>query len=263
MRRIEGKVALVTGAASALGRAIASRLAAEGAELIAVHPAATSAPHFQSTIKQLESLAPRVSALELDLRDPNAAAALGDAVAELGGCDIVSVNPVPVGTAPATDLVEEQWQGALDGCLGGAWRAIRAIAPTLVAREGGAVVLSGSVVARKAVPELGHLAAASAGLEGLARTLSAELGPEMIRVNVLLTAAVAGEDEQNQAFQRAFGRLVGEGADVETVHAELSPLRAGLVDPAEPAAAVAWLVSDEARYVSGTTIRVDAGWGNR
>ena len=170
--RLEGQVALVTGAARGQGRSHAVRLAEEGADIIAVDicaqvdtvpfPMATPAD-LAETVRRVETIGRQIVAAEADVRDYGALSKVVDhGVAELGRLDIVAANAGIVSFGLLHELSEEAWCDQIDTNLIGVWHTVKAAVPHVIAGgRGGSIVLTGSVAGLKGVPGIGHRTAAS------------------------------------------------------------------------------------------------------
>src|SRR6202042_1819082 len=212
--RVEGKVAFITGAARGQGRSHAIRLAAEGADIIAVDlcaqvdsvPYAMSIPaDLAQTVKEVEALDRRIVATQADVRDYGALkAALDDGVAQLGRLDIVSANAGIFSFGTLEELDDTTWQDMIDVNLTGVWHAAKAAIPHLRAAGGGSIILTSSTAGLKAIPNTGHYNSAKHGVVGLMRTLALELAPDLIRVNSVHPTAVDTDMIQNSATYELF-----------------------------------------------------------
>jgi SDR family mycofactocin-dependent oxidoreductase len=270
--RVEGKVAFITGAARGQGRSHAIRLAEEGADIIAVDIAAQvgSVPYpmatpedLAETVKEVEALDRRIVATQADTRDyPALKAALDDGVAQLGRLDIVSANAGIASYGLAAELDETTWQDMIDTNLTGVWHAAKAAIPHLIEQgTGGSIVLTSSTAGLKAIPNLAHYVSAKHGVVGLMRTLALELAPHSIRVNSVHPTGVNTPMVQNEASMQLFLPDV-ENPTVEQyaeVMGSLNALPIPWVEPRDISNAVLFLASDEARYITGVTLPVDAG----
>jgi (+)-trans-carveol dehydrogenase len=271
--RVAGKVAFITGAARGQGRSHALRLAQEGADIIAVdicgqigtvpYPMATEAD-LAETVREVEALDRRIVATQADVRDYGAVkAALDEGVAQLGRLDIVSANAGIFGFSTLEAMDEVTWQDMIDVNLTGVWHAVKAAIGHLRASGGGSIILTSSTAGLKAIPNTGHYNAAKHGVVGLMRTLAQELAPDRIRVNSVHPTAVDTDMIQNAATYELFAADLPEA---ERTREALAPRFGALnllpipwVDPVDISNAVLWLASDEARYVTGVTLPVDAG----
>jgi SDR family mycofactocin-dependent oxidoreductase len=273
MGRVEGKVAFITGAARGQGRSHAVRLAEEGADIIAVdlcaqvdtvpYPMATPEDLAQ-TVKAVEALDRRIIATQADVRDFAALKAAVDAgVAELGRLDIVSANAgIASVDASTTDITEQSWADMLDINLTGVWHTAKAAVPHMIAAgNGGAIILTSSAAGLMAYPGIGHYVSAKHGVVGLMRTLALELAPHMIRVNSLHPTQVDTAMIQNETIYRLFSPddpNPSRDAFIPVSQA-MNALPIPWVEPRDISNALLFLASDEARYITGVPLPVDAG----
>jgi SDR family mycofactocin-dependent oxidoreductase len=270
-RPLEGKVAFITGAARGQGRAHAVRLASDGADIIAVdlcdqissvpYPLAT-ADDLAATVKLVEETGARIVAAQADVRDRAALkTALIDGVEQFGGrLDVVVAN---AGIAPMAG--EDAWQDVIDVNLTGVYHTVDvAMRPMIEAGNGGSIVLTSSVagLVGLASPMAGSIgyAAAKHGIVGIMRVYANILAAHSIRVNSVHPAGVNTPMIDNEftrswleglAQEKQGGPDMGNALPVRTLEAE------------DIAAAVAFLASDEARYITGVTLPVDAGFVNK
>jgi SDR family mycofactocin-dependent oxidoreductase len=266
MGKLDGKVAFITGAARGQGRSHAVRLAQEGADIIAVDIAAqiASVPYpmptpddLAQTVKEVEALDRRIVARQADVRDRGALQAAFDAgVAELGGVDIVLAN---AGIAPimATES-EDAWRDVVDVNLTGVYHTVEVARPALVERGGGAIVITSSTAGLTGIGGgsgggLGYTASKH-GVVGLMRSYANVLAPHNVRVNTVHPTGVNTPMIVNDAMQ-AFLQ-----SDPSMTTGMENALPVGMVEPVDISNAILWLVSDDARYVTGVTLPVDAGF---
>jgi len=271
--RVEGKVAFITGAARGQGRSHAVRLAQEGADIIAVdlcaqvgsvpYPMATP-EDLANTVKEVEALDRRIVAAQADVRDyAGLKQALDDGVAQLGRLDIVCSNAGISSFGAAAELDETTWQDMIDINLTGMWHTCKAAIPHLIAGgRGGSIVITSSDAGLKAYPNLAHYVSAKHGVVGLMRTLALELAPHLIRVNSLHPSTVNTDMIQNEATYRLFRPDMQNPGPQELAQAGVSinALPIPWLEPADISNAVLFLASDEARYITGVTLPVDAGF---
>src|SRR5580693_7615077 len=272
--RVAGKVAFITGAARGQGRSHAIRLAQEGADIIAVDlagqigsvPYAMATPaDLAETVKEVEALDRRIVATQADVRDFGALkTALDDGVAQLGHLDIVSANAGIFSFGTLEELSETAWRDMLDVNLTGVWHAAKAAIPHLRAARGGSIILTSSGLGLEGMPNVGHYVSAKHGVVGLMRTLALELAPDLIRVNSVHPTSVNTDMVQNAATYALFAPDLDEKDRTKERLAErfqaINALPIPWVEPADISNAVLWLASDEARYVTGVTLPVDAGF---
>jgi SDR family mycofactocin-dependent oxidoreductase len=274
MGKLEGKVAFITGAARGQGRSHAVRLAQEGADIIAVdlcgqvgsvgYPLA-SPDDLAETVRQVEALDRRIVATQADVRDTAALkAAVDEGVAQLGRLDIVLANAGIASFAPVEDLDDATWDDMIDINLTGVFKTVRAALPHLRAGgNGGAIVLTSSTAGIMGLPNLAHYVAAKHGVVGLMKVLALELAPEMIRVNSVHPTSVDTDMIHNEQTYGTFrpDKPAGEVTrdDVGEAFQSLNALPIRWVDPVDISNAILFLVSDDARYVTGVQLPVDAG----
>ncbi|MDG3008959.1 mycofactocin-coupled SDR family oxidoreductase [Rhodococcus sp. D2-41] len=270
--RLDGKVALITGGARGIGRAQAVRFAQEGADLIVVDRCAAvehsttpgaSPADLAETVRQVEALGRRIVPFEADVRDQAALdAAVQAGVAELGGLDIVCGTAGISSSGPAVDLAEDTWQTMLDVNLTGVWKTCKAAIPHLIETgRGGSIVLISSIAGLRGLVSVGHYAAAKTGVVGLMRALAQELAQSSIRVNTVHPANTRTTMIQNEGTMRSFCPGVDHPTQeqFEAGTASMHLLPVPMLDPVDIANACLFLASDEARYITGVTLPVDAG----
>jgi SDR family mycofactocin-dependent oxidoreductase len=270
--RVEGKVAFVTGAARGQGRSHALRLAQEGADIIAVDigkqidsvPMPMATPDdLNQTVRQVEELDRRIVATQTDVRDyAGLKRALDDGVAQLGRLDIVAANAGIASFGPAEELSEEAWQDMIDVNLTGVWHTCKAAIPHLKAGgRGGSIILTSSAAGLKGYANVSHYVSAKHGVVGLMRTLAQELAPHMIRVNSIHPTQVDTPMIMNETAFRLFlpDHEHPTVEDFAPVSQTMNALPIPWVDPVDISNAVLFLASDEARYITGVPLPVDAG----
>ena len=272
MNHATGKVALITGAARGQGRSHAVKLAEEGADIIAVdicaqidsvpYPLATPAD-LAETADQIRSLGRQVVAARADVRDQaQLRAAIDEAVSELGRLDVVCANAGIYSSAPAHEMTEQAWQDLIDVNLTGVWLTCKVAVPHIIAGgRGGVVIITSSVAGHKPYANISHYVAATHALIGLTKALAQELAPHDIRVNAISPTLVDTDMIQNEIIYRLF--LPDSKEPTREQFSEASQatnlLPVPWVEPRDVSEAVAFLVSDSARYVTGISLPVDAG----
>ena len=274
MGKLEGKVAFITGAARGQGRSHAVRLAQEGADIIAVdlmgpvetvgYPLATQ-QDMDETVRLVEALDRRIIAGKADVRDSAALkAAVDDGVAQLGRLDIVLANAGIASFAPVDEMTDEMWDDMIDINLTGVFKTVRAAVPHLKAGgRGGAIVLTSSTAGIKGLANLAHYVSAKHGVVGLMKVLAIELAPHMIRVNSVHPTSVDTMMIHNEQTYAAFRPDKAPSDvtrdDVGEAFQSLNALPIHWVEPVDISNAILWLVSDDARYVTGVQLPIDAG----
>ena len=268
--KLEGKVAFITGAARGQGRSHAVRLAQEGADIIAVdicrqidtvaYPLATP-QDLDQTVKDVEALDRRIVARQADVRDEAGLRAAFDAgVAELGPVDIVLAN---AGIAPMSmQEKHEAWQDVIDVNLTGVFNTVEIAIPSMIERgKGGAIVLTSSTAGINGIggPTRGGLGytASKHGVVGLMRSYANNLAPHSIRVNSVHPTGVRTPMVVNDVMAEFLAQ------DPSLSEAMANALPVDMVEPVDISNTILWLVSDDARYVTGVTVPVDAGYTNK
>jgi (+)-trans-carveol dehydrogenase len=274
MARAEGKVALVTGAGRGQGRSHALRLAEEGADIIAVDAPGTQfhgVPYalagredLDDTVAAVRALGRRAVAGAVDIRDLAGLTSLVDqGVGQLGSLDIVVANAgIWSYGGPAHEISEETWRDVIDVNLTGTWHTVRAAVPHLLAGgRGGSIVLVSSAAGLKGFENIAHYVAAKHGMVGLMRTMALELAPHSIRVNSLHPTNVNTPMIMNDEIFRLFSPGVETPTleEFEVASRGVNALPVSWVESDDISNAVVFLTSDEGRFVTGTTLPVDAG----
>jgi (+)-trans-carveol dehydrogenase len=272
MPALEGKVALITGAARGQGRSHAVRLAAEGADIIAIDICAQieSVPYplarpadLEQTAAEVRALGGRIVAAHADVRSQaELRAAVDAAVGQLGRLDIVCANAGIHSSAPAHEMPEQAWQDLIDVNLTGVWLTCKVAVPHIIAGgRGGVVIVTASVAGHKPYATISHYVAAKHGLIGLTKTLAQELAPHGIRVNAVSPTQVDTDMIQNDMIYRLF--VPGAERPTREQFAEASQatnlLPVPWVEPSDVSDAVVFLAGDGARFITGVSLPVDAG----
>ena len=265
---LSGRVALITGAARGQGRAHAVRLSAEGADIIALDmagPLPSSVPYDSPTPDDLAETARLVTAnggqivtAAVDIRDLDALkSAVGKAIGELGRLDVVVANAGICSPAPWDQITAEAFRDTIDTNVTGTWNTVMASARHIIdGGRGGSIILIGSAAGVKMEPFMVHYVVSKHAVTGMARAFAAELGRHNIRVNSLHPGAVdspMGGGQMREAIRSA--------ADTYPYLRGLNRplLPEGSAQPEDIADAVAWLASDQSRFVTGTQVSVDMG----
>ncbi|UGT61290.1 mycofactocin-coupled SDR family oxidoreductase [Nocardia asteroides] len=270
--RVDGKVAFITGAARGQGRSHAVRLAQEGADIIALDvckqldnvpfPMPTS-DDLAETADLVKAAGGRVVTIEADVRDFDAVkAGLDGAVEQLGKLDIVIANAGLANEGGAlVEMREDLWDDMIGVNLTGVWKSVKAAIPHLQANGSGSIVLTSSVGGLKAYPNVGHYVAAKHGIVGLMRTFAVELGHQNIRCNSVHPTHVSTDMLLNEGTYKLFRPdLENPGPDdMKPICEMFHVLPTPWVDSVDVSNAVLYLVSDEARFITGVPLPVDAG----
>jgi len=248
---LEGRVALVTGAARGLGQGICCALADAGADVVA-----TDLSDLEATAAAVKDRGRRIVARPADVRDQGSLdEVVREGVEALGGLDVVVANAGISTWSKFWEMPEQQWQTMIDVNLTGVWRTFKAATPVLLEQgRGGSLVAISSVAGLKALPGQAHYTSAKHGVVGLVRSAAIELGPHQIRVNSVHPWGIntrLAEDptvyemlEANPTYAGSFGSILPAPHPAE---------------PSDIANAVVWLASDAARCVTGIQLPVDMG----
>ena len=244
-RNPAGRVALVTGGSRGIGRATCLSLAAKGAAVAVL--CRSRIKEAQEVVELIQSIGGRAVAMEANVLDPNTIKrSLEEAVSRLGQIDILVNNAGEMTDAAVVDLKDEDWDQALAINLTAAFRYARGCIPSMKERRWGRIINVSSQVAYTGSNNHAHYSAAKSGLLGFTFSLTKELGPYGITANVvapgriltdLLLERMAGREQEwmSQTPMRRFGR------------------------PEEVAAAIVFLASEDAGYISGAVIHVNGG----
>src|ERR1700742_1304292 len=272
---LEGQVAFVTGAARGQGRAHAIRLAAEGANIIAIdlcgpvsetitYPSA-SADELNETARAVKATGRDVLTRELDVRDLVALEqVVADAVAQFGRLDILVANAGVLSWNRLWEMSEEQWNAVIDVNLSGTWRTIRAAVPTMIeARNGGSIIIVSPATGIKATAGNGHYSASKHGLVGLTNALALEVGEYGIRVNSIHPYAVETPMTGFEGMSDILARYPNYLHSLSPMPLQpkniTEPMRLAFMAPEEVSDVVAWLASSGSATLSGCQIAVDRG----
>jgi SDR family mycofactocin-dependent oxidoreductase len=271
MGRLDGRVAFITGAARGQGRAHAVRLAADGADIIALdicadiasmdYPNATPSD-LEETAKFVEGAGGRIVARQADTRDADAVEkTLSEGLAEFGRLDIVIANAGIIRLSHGGDD-RQVFGDIIDVNLIGVWNTVRAAIPALIdGGRGGSIVITSSSAGLKGTgtDKAGGQAytAAKRGLVGLMQVWANDLAKHSIRVNTIHPTGVATGMVMNEAMQKLLAESEGSLEQMQNA------LPIPILMPEDIANAVAFLVSDEAKFITGTAWPLDAGFAVR
>ncbi|MCG5431889.1 mycofactocin-coupled SDR family oxidoreductase [Mycobacterium sp. MYCO198283] len=273
---LQGRVALVTGAARGQGRAHAIRLATEGADVIALdicapvsdtitYPAATPG-ELAETVAAVEATGRKALAREVDIRDLAALQQLvADGVEQFGRLDIVVANAGVLSWGRLWELTEEQWDTVIDVNLSGTWRTLRAAIPAMIeAGNGGSIVVVSSSAGLKATPGNSHYGASKHGLVAITNALALELGEFGIRVNSIHPYSIDTPMVERDAMMAVFAKHPNflhsfAPMPLHPVNHEGKQGLQEFMTPEEVSDVVAWLAGDGSATISGSQIAVDRG----
>lgn len=274
MGKFSGKVAFITGAARGQGRSHAVRLAEEGADIIALdicsqidsvpYPLATQSD-LEETTRLVEKTGAQIVAVQGDVRDQrDVVRAVEEGVSQFGRLDFVAANAgiLQFGEHGRSD---QAYLDAVDVMLHGVYNTVQASLPAILAHgDGGSIAITSSLAGLRG-PAIRHDAlapgflgytAAKHGVVGLMRAYANSLAEKNIRVNTVHPSGVSTPLVVNEAFPS----WVQEGVFLGSSFSNAMPV--DLIEPIDISNAIAWLFSDEARYVTGISLPVDAGASN-
>jgi NAD(P)-dependent dehydrogenase (short-subunit alcohol dehydrogenase family) len=251
-------VALITGAAHGQGRATALALAESGYEIVALDVAAPLAypGYAMGTPAELESLAEECGALTAvaDVRDDTAvSAAVEAAIERFGRIDLLFNNAGICAYGLAHELTEDEWDAMIDINLKGAWIVGRRVIPHMIEARSGVIINNSSIAGLRGMARLSHYAASKWGLTGLTKSWAIELAPYGIRVNSIHPTGV--DTPLNDGLAELEGMTTQEIA--ERSAGNLLPVP--WIEPSDVAQAVLYLAGEGGRYVTGSTLVIDAG----
>lgn len=248
MKRLDHNVAVITGAASGIGRAIARRFAREGAQLVLVDVAAEDLRDVAKTLQEkgsaVEVIAPGDVSNEETLQEAAAVARR-----RFDRLDVLVNNACAAKHESITDLSSEEWRRTLDVCLTSMFYGIKHALPVMVRQGRGSIINISSVNSRVASPGMPAYTAAKGGVVGLTRQVAIEYGPQGIRTNAIRPGFIATADMRE-------GLLADP--EEEKAAVESCPLRR-LGEPEDIANVALFLASNEAGFVNGHVLTADGG----
>ena len=269
--RVAGKVAFITGAARGQGREHAVRLAEEGADIIGIDVCADidaagypgpSEADLADTAALVEKAGGRMVTATADVRDLDALrAAVDRGAAELGAIDIVVANAgISANPAPAAMIGESDWQTMLDINVTGVWHTVKAALPHMT-NGGGSIILVSSMLGLRGGGYMAHYASAKHAVVGLMNLLANELAPQWIRVNSIHPGNILTPMIDNDHFRRTVRPDLAEPTmdDALKVIGGFHMLPKPAIEARAVSNAVLFLASDEAQYITGAALPVDAG----
>ena len=262
-----GKVAFVTGAAHGQGESHAVHYAKHGADVVVtdICEDIDSNPYSLGTREELEGTAEQVEAegqnalaIDVDVRDEaQVEAAVEEAVDHFGKIDILANNAGIWNMADLTEMGEQQWDELVDTNLKGVWLCSKHVGKHFIDRgDGGKIVNTASTAGFTGIPGGGHYVTAKHGVIGLTKTLALELAEYDVNVNSVAPTGV--DTPLVTGMLEAYGEETME--EMGAMTGPWNVIDGEMIDPADISEAYMWLSSDAARYVTGTTLKVDAGF---
>jgi SDR family mycofactocin-dependent oxidoreductase len=271
MGLLDGKVALITGGARGQGRAHALTSAREGADVVLVDiadqletvPYAMATPDdLAETVRQVEALDRRALAVTADVRDQGQLdEAVSRGIAEFGKIDILIANAGIWTQGPFWELSEQSWDEMIGVNLTGVWKSAKAVAPHMIERQSGSIVITSSVNGLEPGMNYAHYVAAKHGVIGLMKNIALELAPHGVRCNSINPGAIKTPMTDHQgAWDMFAGHEGGTEADLIEGGYHFHALKGRtFLSPQVIADTALYLNSDLAAAVTGVTIPVDAG----
>jgi SDR family mycofactocin-dependent oxidoreductase len=272
MGRFDGRVVLITGGARGQGRSHAVTLARQGADIAICDIAApiewaqfeASTPEdLEETARLVRAEGRRVHSAQLDVVDSRQIDDfVASTIAELGSIDGLCANAGTYSTSPIVDMADGQWQVTIDVNLTGVFNSIRAVLPHMIERKSGRIVAIASIAGRGGFANVAHYAASKWGVIGLVKCAAAEAAPHGISVNAICPTTVPTPMILNEASYRQFAPELEHPTleDVLPTLEAFNPMPGPWVEVEDVSHTLAFLLSDEARYISGETLGVAAGW---
>jgi rhamnulose-1-phosphate aldolase/alcohol dehydrogenase len=258
-RELSGHVALVTGGASGIGRAIAARFAEEGAHVVLTDLDGEAARAAAAAIGAACRAPERVRAVSGDATDARAtAAAVTDTVLAFGGVDILVCNAGFVAAAPVADVSEATWDLHFDVNVKGTFLAVREVVDVMKAQGRGVILLNASKGAFAPTAENAAYASSKAAVAAFARNLAVELGPHGVRVNYFNADFVDTPLMHKLIAERARQRGVTDEQQTDTYRSR-NVLGVGPIPPRAVAEAALYLCSPRAAYTTGAVLTIDGG----
>jgi NAD(P)-dependent dehydrogenase (short-subunit alcohol dehydrogenase family) len=273
--RLNGKVAIITGAARGVGRACATRFAEEGCDVVLVDVAAdlSDVPYPLGTAAQLEATADLCGqrgaaavTVRGDIRDEHTASeAVRSAVQRFGTVDVLVNNAGIVAPSgrPVHEVADAEWQTMIDINLTGAWRMIRAVAPVMLPRRRGSIINVSSTAGLVGYRHFAGYVAAKHGLIGLTRAAALDYAPLQVRVNAVCPGSIRDDPAVEGRMLSEIARSLDlPVAEHEQTFVESAPMNR-LMEPDDVADAVVWLAGDGAARITGSVVTVDGGFTTR
>lgn len=279
MKDLEGKTALITGAARGQGRTHAVALAKEGVNIVCtdLHEEISPVPYkmavasdLDETVRLVEAEGVKAAKMTVDVRDPDAVDAAADlAIEQFGSLDIACPNAGIWAAEELAKMTDEQWQTVIDINLTGVFYTVRAAARKMIPQESGRIICTSSTAGRSGMMNFGNYVATKWGVLGLVKTAALELAPHHITVNAICPASVKTDMMfENKALYHVFRPDLEDPTTEEieeTIMEALHKLPEPWIEPEEISDLVVFLASDKGKHITGTGIDITMGlsatWG--
>lgn len=274
---LAGKVAVVTGAARGIGRAIAVELAANGADVVAVDIAGVvstasdakpaTMEELQETVKQIKAYGRRGESMRADIRDIGALRSVADRIEQTyAKIDIVVANAAIQRWKGLLEMADADWRDVIDNNLNGTANTIRAFAPKLVAHKRGRIIVLSSMQGKHGTKDASSYSASKWGILGLMKSAALELGQYNITVNALIpglvdTALTRYEKRLTESMEETGKKVQGSPTPQQAwdTRAPTVPLKVGWLQPEDISPAAVFLASDASAMVTGAEYEVTGG----
>jgi NAD(P)-dependent dehydrogenase (short-subunit alcohol dehydrogenase family) len=277
MGELDGKKALITGGGRGFGRAMALLFAREGADVAVADIAGelesdriagmATQDDLERTVGEIEALGRRAVGIQADVTEAADCERMAEtAIDALGAIDILCANAGVFSLAPAMELTEDEWDTVMAVNLKGVWLTTKYVAPHMIARRYGKIVITSSRDGLRAEANYAHYNASKFGVIGYMKSLAIELGPHEINVNAICPTQMADKSVPRSVSGRPYwDQVVGKPGSSYEEFDEASGRenlfeRGGQPDFGEVAEGALWLASDRSRLVTGVALPVDAGW---
>jgi NAD(P)-dependent dehydrogenase (short-subunit alcohol dehydrogenase family) len=266
MPGLQGKVALITGAAGGMGGSHALELAQEGVNLVLTD--VLEAKEVKENVERIkagaEKFGARVIVVHCDVtKEADVEDAVSRGLEAFGKIDILIANAGIMRFGWSWELSEADVKQVIDVDLIGVWRCDKAVLPHMIERKSGTIINVSSTAGLKSTPNMAHYCMAKFGVIGLTKTIAKEVAKYGILVNAVCPTVTQTQMTNNPSFfehvSRMSGKKVQSAEQAAAILRESHPLKQGYVTPRDVSRKIVWLCSDEAKYITGSTIAVDAG----
>lgn len=272
MGKLEGRVALITGGARGQGRSHALTFAREGADIVVCDIAEqidtvpytmANQDQLSETVKLVEEYDQRCLAVKADVRDTAAVGSVvEETMSEFGRIDILVVNHGILSLSPVAEMTDEQWNDVIDTDLTGVFKPMRAVIPHMREQGWGRIIATASMAGRTGLPTVAHYCAAKWGVIGLCKSVAREVADRGVTVNAVCPTNVDTDMIHNQAFYQLFAPGVDNPTreQAEPGFQSLNAVPVPWIEAKDVSAAMLFLASEDARYITGEALHVSAGW---
>jgi len=256
MADLTGRVAIVTGGGTGIGRAICVRLARDGAKVVVTDLSREAA---EETLGRIKSHAPHSTALKMDVTSEEEIASCVDAVLEAFGTVDILVNNAGVSTMGRFhELTAEQWDCSMNVNAKGTWLVTKRVAPVLMAKKRGKIIMVASMAAKLGAPLLAHYSASKFAVLGFVQAAARELAEYNVNVNAVCPGFVQTGMQDREVVWEAKLRGIGSPEAVREEYVSMTPL-GRLCQPEDVARVVAFLASEDSDFMTGQALNVTGG----